>query len=246
MCSAFQFSVAIFLSLLFLEAYTITLPFMEMDENMLAIGAQLVIFTICFCGLVGKLDVNRFQGTDGKFVGFFLTTITSLVLGLAVAIPLYQAVGRKRKRGGTSNRLQWMKRLVQANPMSRSSEEKNNSSSSSAVLASADAFVDVEGDEEEKAKEEVTETSRPSSQSAGSERLELETAQEDSADNSGTVNPLRGAVTVEVEIEMAELSADKGPESGSIDSHSHSHLGDDEETEIKITTGKDQDATQRI
>ena len=88
-----QLSVAIFLSLLFLEAYTITLPYMEMDENILAIAAQLVIFIICFCGLVGKLDEDKFQGTDGAFVGFFLTTVTSLVLGLAVAISTYQVRG---------------------------------------------------------------------------------------------------------------------------------------------------------
>lgn len=202
--------MAIFVSLLFLEAYTLYRPYMEMDENLLAIASQLVVFIICFCGLVGKLDENKFEGSDGKFVGYLLTTFTGLVLGLAASIAIYQAVGRSRKRGGASDRLQWLRRLpVQSPPRSMPTVAKEKPSSSSDVLAGADIFVDMEvqDNQEEKAVSKKT-------------------------TSTGTVNPLtEGAeISSEMEIEMT----DRGQQSGGVN-----HI-DDEATGSISATDQDQ------
>lgn len=90
--SVSQLSTAIFLSLFGLVSYTMFQPFNLKSETAVACIAQFEIFTVVFCSLVGKLDQEKFEGSDGSFIGVMLVVLTILVVFSAIVVLCYQTV----------------------------------------------------------------------------------------------------------------------------------------------------------
>ena len=78
--SVSQLSTAIFLSLIGLVGFTWFRPFLLGPHTIVASMAQFQIFVVVFLGLIGKLDKEKFEGTDGTFIGVLLVVLTVIVL----------------------------------------------------------------------------------------------------------------------------------------------------------------------
>ena len=90
-----QVVFGILIALLSIHVYSICQPFIEDDDDVLALCAHWVIYFILFGGLLLKVNLNTIDGydKDGDGFGFFLVVVNVMVLLLGVGSSVFSIWG---------------------------------------------------------------------------------------------------------------------------------------------------------
>ena len=89
--SATQVVCGTLMALLAIHVYSICQPFIEDENDVLALGAQWGIFFTLFAGLLLKLQLNRADGydKDGSGIGVFLVLVNVMVIVVGLGMFLF-------------------------------------------------------------------------------------------------------------------------------------------------------------